>query len=281
MPKNATGYWTATGEPAEFENANWLYTTQSLDIRYGITHRGEMTWSLNTHYVQLTNDLLGTDITQFGFGDPHFGYKYEVFRMLAPITSVILYGDYKAPMGNESPGNYVGGPTTFSSVVLSTGTPDVTVGLAGKRQFGPLAATLDVAQVFRLSGITQYIIETENNQFQERIKPGDITRVYGEVLLQAGTVALRSGLTLQMRDVTRVGASSSGFFPSRNLNEISGSDGMSLDFSPSLVFDITRELGVELGANLPLKGEDFLFFPIEDLSPTRGNTYGGTLAFRY
>jgi hypothetical protein len=35
------------------------------------------------------------------------------------------------------------------------------------------------------------------------------------------------------------------------------------------------------GVSIPLRGEDLQFFPIEDIHPTRGNTYTGMFAFRY
>ena len=92
--KPAVGYWDSAGEPVDFENANWLYSTQRVSARYGITRRGEMYWTFKTHYVSLTNEALGTDIDQFGIGDPEFGYKLEVFRTLTPMTSVIVYGNY-------------------------------------------------------------------------------------------------------------------------------------------------------------------------------------------
>jgi len=124
--------------------------------------------------VQLTNDTLDTNITQFGLGDPEFGYSFEFFRTLAPITSVIGYARYKAPLGNESPGNYIGGPNTFSAVVMTTGTPDITVGAAAKRQLGPAAVIVDVNYVQRASGTPLYTLETTNNQFQVRLKPGNL-----------------------------------------------------------------------------------------------------------
>ena len=71
------------------------------------------------------------------------GVKYRS-AVNTPLTSVIVYADYKA-LANEMPGNYVAGPNTFSAFVFTTGTPDLATGLAAKKQFGPAALTVDLA----------------------------------------------------------------------------------------------------------------------------------------
>ena len=279
--KNATGYWDSQGQKVDFNDANWLYTTQSLNARYGITQRGELYWKFKTHYVQLTNDTLGTNIQQFGLGDPEFGYTFEFFRTLAPITSVIGYARYKAPLGNESPGNYIGGPNTFSAVVLTTGTPDVTLGAAIKRQFGPGAFILDANYVRRVSGTPLYTLETTNNQFQVRLKPGDLLHVKADAQLQISVLALQGGVAIEHRNATMVGNSSGGLLPSRYLEPIADSDGWSVDANLGAVANVTQNIDLEFRTRLPLAGEDFLFFPIEDINPSRGITYTGAFAFRY
>jgi hypothetical protein len=279
--KPAVGYWDGDGEPVDFENANWLYTTQHLAIRYGITHRGEMYWTVKTHYASLTNDLLGTDVSQFGLGDPEFGYKLEVFKTLSPMTSVIVYGNYKAPLGNESPGNATGGANTFTSIVMTTGTPDLTFGAAAKRSFGPAAVHVDAGYVYRASGITKYVLETDANQFNARIKPGNVVKVEADVSVQVAMAYLSGGLTVAQRNVTKAGPSSGGISAARNLVEITGTDGWSLDADVGLNVNVTRGVDLIGGVNIPLRGEDLAFFPIEDIHPTRGNTYTGAFAFRY
>ena len=279
--KIADGYWSADGEPVDFEEADWMYSTQRLDIRYGVTRRGELYWFIRTHYTQLTNEERGTDTSYFGLGDPHFGYRFEAWRSMAPLTSVVFFADYKAPAGNESPGNYVGGPDTWSAVVLSTGTPDATFGVDVKRQVGPLAVRGSAAYVRRISNLAQYIIETELNQFAGRIKPGDITRLDGDLTVQLGPVALLGGARFQAWKETRIGSTAEGLFLAKNLVAVPDSDGWSLDARTGLTFHVTRGIDVVAQATVPMRGEDLLFFPIEELSPTRGNTYSGTLEFRY
>lgn len=279
--KNATGYWGSDGEELEWDSAKWMYSTERVHIRYGITRRSELYGSVRWHYATLNNEALGTQISDFGYGDPRFGYKYELFRSLAPVASIIAYTEYKGPAGNESPGNYIGGPSTFSSIVFTTGTPDWELGVRGKRQVGPLAFTLGGAYVIRFSNVTQYIIETDFNVFNGRIKPGDITKVDGEVMLQLGPVALQGGALFQMRDATKIGATSSGVFMGRDLEEQVGSDGWYLDAQTGLTFNVTRGVDIVAGVNIPIRGEDLMYFPIEDIHPTRGNTYSGTFEFRF
>ena len=280
--KIANGYWDADGEAVDFDHASFLYTTQRLTVRYGVARRGELFWHMPTHFVRLQNDALGTDTARWGIGDPVFGYKWEAFRSMAPATSVIAYGWYKAPAGNEAPGNYVGGPTTFTNFVLSTGTPDIDLGVQGKRQVGPASVRLGLGYTYRFSNLSQWVSETEYNQFATRIKPGNVAHGELELMVQAGPVALRGIAAALSRDVTRLGATSEGFFRvSENLEAVEGSDGIELDVIPGAVINITRGVDIDLAVNIPVMGEDLLFFPVEDLTPTRGNTYSATFEFRY
>jgi hypothetical protein len=279
--KLADGSWDADGNPVDWENTTWLYTTERIALRYGIARRGEMYWMMRAHHTQLTNDELGTDISYTGIGDPHFGYKWEAFRSLAPVRSWIVFIDYKAPMGNEAPGNYIGGPTTWSSVITTTGTPDITVGTRAKGQYGPLALEAGVARKVRMSGITQYAIETTYSQFQGRVKPGNEIIVDAILMVQAGPVAISGGAVMTQRDAFKVGNTTTGFFPGSELEAIEGTDGVAVDGNFGATFNVTRGFDVVAGMSVPLQGEDLDFFPLEDVHPTRGTTYSGTLEFRY
>lgn len=279
--KMADGAWDGEGNPVDWESTKFLHTTERLDVRYGISRRAEVHVTLPFHYQRLTNDELGTDTSQFALGDPIFGWKIEPFRSMAPVTSVIVYTWYKAPAGNESPGNYIGGPSSFTDFVVTTGTPDLALGAAGKRQLGPLALTLDLSYIRRFSGTVMWAIETEYNQFNARIKPGDVTRAHGDLLLQAGPVALHGGAVFELRQQFKSGTTADGWFPGKNLEAVAESDGWSLDVPAGAIFNISRGVDVDLAVNIPLRGEDLMFFPIEDIHPTRGFTYSGTLEFRY
>ncbi len=279
--KTATQYWDSEGEAADLENTKWTYAYGKVDMRYGITRRGELYGSLKWHYARLQNDELGTDTIQSGFGDPRFGYKYELFRSMAPLTSIVAHAEYKAPAANESPGNSVAGPSTFQAIVLTTGTPDAEFGLHAKRQFGPFALQLGGAYVRRFSGVVQYLVEVDYYQFNGRIKPGDIRKVDGDVTLQAGPVALQAGSLLQIRDEVRIGSSSGGLFPSKDLVVQEGSDGWQWDAWLGAIGHISRGVDLVGRMTVPIRGEDLMYFPIEDLHPTRGTTWSGSVEFRY
>lgn len=279
--KLANGYWDSDGKAQDFEHASWTYTTERLGIRYGVARRGEFNWTFKTHAVRLTNDLLGTDSGAFGIGDPTFGYTYHVYNTIAPTTSVVAYGLYKAPAANEAAGNYVGGANSFSNFILTTGTPDLTLGVRGKRALGPAALTVDLGYMRRISNVVQYAIETENSQFSGRIKPGDQLLLDAELLGQAGPVAVIGGATYTLRGPTRVGTSSAGLWGDRNLVNVQGSKGWALDAEAGVIFSVTQTIDVDVSANIPIRGEDLMFFPIEDIHPTRGATYSGTVEFRY
>lgn len=279
--KTATTYWDPEGEVAEMDGTTWTWSQARADMRYGITRRGELYASLKWNFARIENESLGTDTFQHGFGDPRFGYKYELFRGVAPLTSIVAHAEYKAPAANESPGNGVGGPTTFQSIVMTTGTPDGELGVHIKRQLGPFALTVGGAYVRRFSGVVQWLVDTEYYQFNGRLKPGDIKKVDGELILQTGPVALFGGSVVQVRDDVRIGSSTGGLFPAKDLPVVEGSGGWQWDAWTGAILHASRGVDLVGKATLPLRGEDLLYFPIEDLHPTRGITWSGAVELRY
>lgn len=279
--KQAQGYWGPNGEAIDFTDAEWLYTTESLNVRYGTVRRGEFYWNMPVHYLRLRNDKLGTDTSGLFMGDPRFGYLFEVFRTDAPLTSVVTRIELKVPAGNETPGSYIAGPGTFATFVTTTGTADALVGLDGKRQFGNLAVLGGAHYTYRFSGLANYLIETEQNQFNARIKPGWIADANAALMVQLGPVAIQAGGWIETHDVVQIGTTSPGLAPDQNLEAVEGSDGWSAGVTSGATIGATRNLDLVLGADIPIRGEDLMFYPIEDLHPTRGNTYSAALEFRF
>lgn len=278
--KQAKGYWGPDGEPLEFDSATWLYTTESLTLRYGIARRAELYWHMPVHYLKLENDL-GANQQGVYIGDPRFGWNFEVYRTDAPLTSVITRVEMKVPAGNEVPGSYIAGPATFTNFITTTGTADLLVGLEGKRQFGIFGVQAGTHYTYRFSGLASYLIETENNQFNARIKPGWIVDADVDGMLQLGPVALIAGGWFLNRDETRIGTTSPGLFPDQNLQPVAESGGWAAGVHGGATLNATRNVDLVLDAELPLRGEDFMFFPIEDLHPTRGVTWSADLEFRF
>jgi len=279
--KLATGYWDSDGAAQDFENANWLYSTESLSFRYGMSHNSEIYLSVPMHYMRLTNDAYGTDTAGFHLGDPRFGGVWSLLESDAPLTSVVIRVDLKSPAGNESPGSYIAGPSTFRDFVTTTGSHDLTVEMGAKRQIGALAVEGRLGYVNRFSGLVQWLIETEENQSTGRFKPGN--RIYGGLGLvaQVGPLALKAGGRMMIQGDAKAGTTSGGFSPDGQLYVQEGSGGSYLDADAAVVAHFNRNFDLELGVSIPLAGEDLMFFPLEDLHPTIGNTYSAILKARY
>ncbi|MSP55633.1 MAG: hypothetical protein EXR69_08530, partial [Myxococcales bacterium] len=280
--KEATGYWGDDGSKGTFldadgRGARWLYTTERVGIRYGVTRHAELHLVVPFHYVQLTNALLGTNTDTFGLGDPTLGWKIEWLRKHAPMTSIATDLYVKVPAGGESPGSFIGGPNTVSSFPLSTGTMDAGIELAGKQQFGPVAITVGLRGTHKFSGVAQYVVEVEEHQFLGRFKPGDEVRLCLRPELQMGPLAASAEIAYAARAAAASGTTSSGIVPDRYLTPIAGSDGWALDLTPALTANITRGFDIVAAVGVPLRGEDLSFFPFEDLTPTRGLTYSATV----
>lgn len=278
--KNASGQWSADGEIEKFDDAQWLYTTERLDIRYGIARRAEFWWSVPFHYMRLQNEKLGTDTSGFGLGDPSMGWTYEWLRRDAPTTSVVTDLWARLPAGSESPGGYIGGPNTVTNFIMSTGTADLGLTLKGKRQFGPAAVTGSVAYVRRFSGVVQYGIETEEQQFLGRFKPGDEVRASLAPAVQLGPVHIAAEGQLAWKDAVKVGTTSGGLNTDRYLRPVEGTGGLAFDLVPAVTVNVTRGLDVRGAVGIPLMG-DSLLFPLEQVTPTYGYTYSAGVEVRY
>jgi len=126
-----------------------------------------------------------------------------------------------------------------------------------------------------------YLIETENSQFQARIKPGDLMHYDAEAMLQLGPAVLRTAWRMSQRGKTLIGTPSSGLFADQNLKAVADSDGVAVDVKNGMLLQISKGVDVSFDVSVPIQGEDLQFFPIEDIHPTRGNTYSTALELRY
>ncbi len=279
--KRSTGYWGSEGERLDFEHATWLYTTEYLAIRYGLMRRVEMYGKLPFHYMRLTNDLYGTDTKATHLGDPRVGAIWDLYRARSPLTSVVAILELKFPAGNESVGSYIGGPSTLSDFVTTTGTTDMLVALAAKTQLGPVAVGGRVGYVHYFSGLAMWVVETTENQFAGRFKPGDQVFLEGTLTAQGGPVAVLVTPRLEAHGPAQAGTSSGGLFPDAQLEPVDGSGGWSFGLQTQLVAHASRNADFVLGLHIPVRGEDLMFFPLEDVHPTRGLTWSAALKFRY
>ncbi len=279
--KMADGAWSSTGEATQWKSAQWLYTTERLGIRYGISRSGEFYWDIPFHYVRLRNDALGTDTEGFGIGEPVFGWKWELFNRTIPTSSVALDLRYKMPTGQETAGTYIGGPNTVSTFPMSTGQADISAFIRGKQQFGPFAVEGAIGYIDRLSGVSQFVVEVDQYQFSGRFKPGSEVRAELSPMLQLGPVAIHGDAVYRRWFEGAVGTTAGGAFWDENLDPIAGSDGWSLDAGGGVVVNASRGVDVLASASVPIRGEDLTFFPLESISPTRGITLSTSVELRY
>lgn len=284
--KLSDSYWGPAGQALDYDPDNpgavrFMYSTESLNVRYGLLPRLEAGFRLPVHYVSLTNDINGADTSGIYWGDPTLHMRFEAFRTDAPLTSVVVHTHFKAPMGNESPGSLIAGPSTFQSFVTTTGTPDWRLGVEAKRQLGIFGVQGGVAADYRFSGVAQYLVDTETIVYAGRMKPGN--RLLADVggMVQLGPLNLHGAFWFMGWGEIAYGTTSAGLLPNQNLEAVAGSGGYSYGIDARATVAIGRRLDLAAGANIPLRGEDLMFFPIEDLHPTRGITWGGSLSLRF
>ena len=281
--KRAEGYWGPEGEALDFDSASFLYTRERVQLRYGVSARSDLVLFVPFHYIQLTNDVLGTDTSGLYLGDPRMAWRWQPWTSGAAgsMRALALIAEVKAPAGNEAPGSSIAGPSTFQEFVTTTGTYDARLGVETKMQRGNLAIGGQLGGVVSASNLAQFVVETDTNQFLGRIKPGN--RVYAAVdlMAQLGPVALVVQPGVEAHGATRLGVSAPGLFPGKDLAPVEGSDGWSADLDANLIVNVSRGLDLTLGVNLPLRGEDLMFFPLEDIHPTRGLNSSATLELRY
>ncbi|MEE2750557.1 MAG: hypothetical protein VX519_03940, partial [Myxococcota bacterium] len=214
------------------------------------------------------------------------GTRFNLLRKETPGFSLAGVVELKSPGGNESPGSFIGGPATFQSFVTTTGGHDLRFGVDAKKEVQPsrLAILGGVGWVHRFSGLVQYVVETDQRQFSGRLKAGDRLYAAGRVLVQAGPAAFYAGPRVEGHSAVKMGTTSGGSLslsPDRNLLPVEGSEGWSADADLGVFLHVSRHVELTAGASIPIRGEDLMFFPLEDIHPTRGVTYSGALQFHY
>jgi len=280
--KLASGRWTADGTSVPFESASWTWHTSLVSWRYGLTRRSDIQWDVPFHVGRLVNEDLGTDLTSGNVGDIRFWYRYRLYEEEAPMTAVVVEAFIEGPTGRETPGTQRGGPSQMSTIVTTSSSWDVYAGLAARRQLGPLRFTARAGYMRRFSSLSQYVVEVEEDQFAGRFKPGDRIQGSIEVLGQVGPVALAAQPRFAWRDETKAGVTTNSWWnPGKELQPFEGSDGIEVDLDMQLTVNATRGFDVHLQGSLPLVGEDLQFFPLEEVHPTYGPTFGGAVEVRF
>lgn len=277
------GAWTSDGKRDPFEHAKWSTYSETATFRFGISRRAELWWEVSFEQARLDSDAWPQDsaLTDWSLGDPRFGWRIALLQAEAPQATVALDLWYKGPAGEESGGTYIGGPLNVSAITFTTGTPDAYVGALAKKQFGPIALTAHLGYMRRFSGVVQYLVETSELQFAGRIKPGDQIRADAGAMVQLGPIWIGAAPYFTYRMATKVGTTSPGVSPARRLKAVADSSGYALDVRGDLGIKLMRGLDVNGWFVYPLMGQDLQFFPLEELQPTMGPTFGGAAEVRF
>lgn len=198
------------------------------------------------------------------------------------MTAVVVESFIEGPTGRETPGSQRGGPGQMSTIITTSSSWDVYAGLAARRQVGPLRFTARAGYMRRFSALSQFVVEVEEDQFTGRFKPGDRVQGSIEVLAQVGPVALSGQPRVAYRGLTKAGVTTNNWInPGKDLVPFAESDGVEMDLDVQLTVNATRGFDVHLQGSLPLMGEDLMFFPLEDVHPTYGPTFGGAVEARF
>jgi len=129
--------------------------------------------------------------------------------------------------------------------------------------------------------LTNYAIETDMNQFSSRVKPGDLNILDVQGEMQLGPLNVQAGGTYTQRGFFQIGSTSDGWLPNKNLESIEGSNGWAMDARIGATLNLFQEMDINANALIPLRGEDLMFFPLEDVHPTYGLVYSGELVYRF
>lgn len=286
--KTSTSSWDSSGQRVAWDHSKWLYKTENLKMTLGMGHRSNLWFEVPWHQARLDHVAtagVGGDsdwsIKDASVGDTRFGWTVVLTDDEESGTTAAFESWYKGPTAAESPGTFIGGPLNVQQFVFTTGTPDMYLGFAAKVRGGPVAATARVGYVRRFSSNVQYLIELDNTQFAGRIQPGDQLRFELNGQAQAGPIELHASVDGLLRGQVRVGTSSGGVAPNRQLYALEGSDGAQMDLAFGAVVNANRAVDLGVDMRLPVMGEDLMFFPIEDLHPTAGTTVGAHVEVRY
>lgn len=278
--KSATGGWTDEGETDEWAALEWTYTTQRLGFRYGAVSNGELYWEIPFHYVQLLDTNSDAAAETFGLGDPAIGWRQQVYGRFIPTTSVALDVRLKLPTQFEPAADLSATSQTTSAIPLSTGQADLAMGAHAKQQVGMLGLQGSLGFVHRFPGPSQLDLPIGGYPEGDRFKPGSEVRAAFQPSLQFGPLSLYGTAAYRQWFSASVGRATGDLWADGSLDVVTDSDGWSFDTGGGVVLNIGHRVDISVAVGVPVRGEDAIFFPLEEISPTRGLTYSAGFALR-
>lgn len=266
--------------------ATWSYRQFHLDVDWGFTKNSQLFLRIPFVWAHVGNEN-GADLTAWGLGDVRLGVRQQIARRIDPEgkanASLAAGLELKTPTGNESPGSYLSSPGNLTYVPIGTGTYNLTLDVLARQQAGPIAIQGRAGFVARFSSVVQYLVEDQENQFNMRVDPGDGIEFDIGVIGQLGPyVALSLDFQNEYRLPTRQGSTAKHIDPCHGCAEIEGSSGFWSDLRGGVSVSPSNRLQIDGFVAYTLAGKNSTFYwPLEDISPSRGVTAGGDVAFRF
>ena len=145
-----------------------------------------------------------------------------------------------------------------------------------------MAIDVRAGYMWRTTGIAQYLIEDDQHQFALLIDPGDGVQWGLDVMFQlARFLTLGVGADFEYRFVTKIGPSSRGVASCKECDPVEGSNGLYVDAGAVVSVTPNRNFQVDLRFAYTLGGRPAYLIPLEDVTPTRGWTAGGSVMYRF
>jgi hypothetical protein len=221
-----------------------------------------------------------------GLGDLTGGFRFQFLRSQSDDgklgSSLIGQLHLRFPTGSESPGSYIGGPNNVATVITGTGTWGVDLSARFKQQLAIIAIEAGVGFTWNPTGTVMYLLENEENQFNQHLDPGDVIHAdVGVAVNIIKNLGLGGTFYLDYRTKSRWGSTSNTFPACKECAEIPGSDGLYMDVEANVYADFNVHLGLEGYFRYTLAGRHNFLWPLEDISPARGWTVGANLAYRF
>lgn len=240
------GTWAADGSLDPFER-RWVQHTQRAVLRYGLAPKVEVFGALPVH-----EGSAGTFTAAVGRAS--FGVRGELVGTDLPTTSWAVEVGSSGASGPE-PDIARGLPDPANPLTFIGGTPSGWIASALRRQIGALALALRVEHHVYFPARVGLSVDW--------MDPGDHWVAEGSVLLQGGPVVVSAEPRVVRRGITRIAQ-----------QRVPNSDG--IDLRSRFRAEIHASRGFEVGvfADLHLRGEDSMLYPIEEGTPPAMHRFG-------
>ena len=286
------GFTEGTNYVKEKNNARWDYVRPSIKLTWGFSKNMDIFVEVPVVIAAVVNDRMRdadgnpNPIRSWGLGDLHGGVRFQWLRSRSEdgrfSNSLVTTLDMKFPTGSESPGSFIGGPNNVATILTGTGTWGWDLSVRFKQQIAVLAVEAGLGFTWNPTAAVMYLIEDEENQFNQHLDPGDVVHLdVGLTVQPFQHLAFRVDWFLEYRTPTRWGSTSKAFPACKNCTPIADSNGFWMDLRGTLIADFDTHFGLDAYFEYTLGGRRAFLWPLEEISPTRGWTAGGNLSYRF